>query len=344
MRISGIARVVPRRVVTNDELLDQLMAHPENRIQGPERPVLRRMLREILRHAGAEKRHHRDGSGCPFDYVVEAGRTALAMAGTRPEQVDLLLYVGVGRGFLEPATSCLFQSALGLSNATCFDVLDACASWLRALDLAYQYMKTGRYARVLLLNGEFNFQEYIRWDFRSLADLEHLGVGFTVGEAATATLLEASPEDGYHATFQTSGRQNTLCQIPLPNAAQFVPDADLERHRPLRFFSYGRKLVAAAVDQLDAQFHADPCLRRYQPDVIFGHAVSVPTSRTVLDRLGLDPAAYVETFPRFGNTVSASLPVGLSVALEEGRLHRGDRVLFMMGSAGITTGFCTLRF
>lgn len=344
MRLASIAHVVPQRVVRNDELLDRVMAHEENRVSRMERPLFRRALREILRHTGATTRHHRGPGESAFELGLAAGRTALERAGIGPSEIDLLIYVGVGRAFLEPATACLFQSTLRLSNATCFDLLDACASWMRGLDLAKRYLDAGTYRRVMLLNCEFNFEEYIRWDFRSVGDLEHMGVGFTVGEAATATVLEASGEDEYYATFQTDGRGYSLCQIPLPNTPDFVPDTDVARHPPLHFFSYGRKLIECAVDQLERHFHADPHLRDRAADLIVGHAVGVPTTQNVIRRLELDPEKYLETFPAFGNTVSASLPVGLSVAQEEGRLRRGDRVLLLMGSAGVTTGFVTFRF
>jgi len=46
------------------------------------------------------------------------------------------MYVGIGRGVLEPASANIYQDMLGLANATAFDVLDACASWLRAVHIA----------------------------------------------------------------------------------------------------------------------------------------------------------------------------------------------------------------
>ena len=63
-----------------------------------------------------------------------------------------------------------------------------------------------------------------------------------------------------------------------------------------------------------------------------------------LRKLGLDPGRVFETHPRFGNTVSASLPLGLAVAEKEGRLERGMQVLLLMGSAGVTTGLGSLEY
>jgi 3-oxoacyl-[acyl-carrier-protein] synthase-3 len=64
----------------------------------------------------------------------------------------------------------------------------------------------------------------------------------------------------------------------------------------------------------------------------------------VADKLRLDVGKHYEIFPHYGNTVSASLPLALSLAIDEGRLKRGDRALLMMASAGITTGYAALTY
>ena len=89
---------------------------------------------------------------------------------------------------------------------------------------------------------------------------------------------------------------------------------------------------------------ADEHASGFDYDIIFGHAASVPASRAVADRLGLDIGRHYEIFPDYGNTVSASLPLAMSLALDEGRLKRGHRVLLLVASAGITTGYATLTF
>ncbi len=71
--------------------------------------------------------------------------------------------------------------------------------------------------------------------------------------------------------------------------------------------------------------------------IVSGHAWSVSSSSRVIKLLGLDPSRVFETHARFGNTVAASLPLALAVAVAEGRLVRGMRVLLLMGSAGVST-------
>jgi len=347
MRIVTVQHALPSREVTNDDLIERFLEHADGDLTDGRRSRLDRALRGFLARAGAERRFHRAPGERAIEFGLAAGRRALAAAEVGPKDVDLLIYVGVGRGFLEPATATAFQSLLGLSRATCFDILDACASWLRALDVARHLIHGGAARRVMILNCEFNFEEYIRWDLRSPSDLQRLGAGFTVGEAATATLLERGEgaDDDYHAVFHTQGEHHDLCQIPLPHAAQFQLDGGEggDPGVPMRFYAVAADLHAAALDGLERLYWSDPRFCGKSWDLVFGHSTSVPASREILARLRIDPERAVDLFPRFGNTVSASVPLALSIALGEGRLRRGQSLLIIMGSAGLTVGFCGLR-
>jgi 3-oxoacyl-[acyl-carrier-protein] synthase-3 len=165
-----------------------------------------------------------------------------------------------------------------------------------------------------------------------------------VGEAATATVLGSGGED-YHATFMTRGEHYGLCQIPLEHARQFMngsrPRCDAP---PLHFFVYAAELHQHAISQLERQFRSDPSLAGGRWDLIVGHSTSVPAARSVVRRLRLDPERVFETFSRYGNTVSASIPLGLSLALERALLERGQHVLLITASAGLTTGFVSFRY
>jgi 3-oxoacyl-[acyl-carrier-protein] synthase III len=344
VKILGIAHALPSAVVTNEQLVSRILSHDLNAIPQVDRARFSEDLSARFERAGAVTRFHRAPGELAVSFGVDAGRRALERAGLGAEDIDLLIYVGVGRGFLEPATANIFQHRLGLVRATCFDVLDACASWMRALDIAHHMLARGVYRHVMVLNCEFNFEEFIRWDFRRVEDLEHLWGGFTVGEAATATILGADDTD-YHATFVTSGEHHGLCQIPLGHARNFLDGAPSKCDAPpLRFFVFAAELHQQAIPQLARQFRDDPALANGHWDLVVGHSTSIPAALSVMRKLQLDPERAVETFSRHGNTVSASIPLGLSLALDGGRLERGHRVLLVSASAGLTTGFLSFRY
>jgi 3-oxoacyl-[acyl-carrier-protein] synthase III len=345
VKIRAIAHAVPSRCVTNGDLLRQVAARNRATLPPSQLDELCAFLDAQLERAGAVERYHRDTGESALDFGIRAGRQALERAGLSPASIDLLIYVGVGRGFVEPATANVFQHALHLHNATCFDILDACASWLRALDVVRCMLRAGSYRRAMILNCEFNFQEYEPSAIASRAEMEDLWAGYTVGEAATATIVSAAEQEvEYHVSFRNLGQHVPLCQIPLPHAAQFQ-NGDRRTDRPgMRFYAQPNPLAASAIREISRQYWDDPCFHNQRHDIVFGHSASVPVSRAIRERLGIDERLHYELFPRYGNTVSAAIPLAMSLALQEGRLRRGNRVLLVMGGAGITTALGTFVF
>src|SRR6516225_1728746 len=127
----------------------------------------------------------------------------------------------------------------------------------------------------------------------------------------------------------TAGEHFGLCVIPLPGMDGFVPGHCDERYVPGQLFSLSRKLVDAVTAGIVQLFDSDPLLHGPY-DVAFGHEVSERVCEAVTRRLGVADV-YFPTHRRYGNTVSGSVPLGMSTALREGRLKRGDRVLIIIG-------------
>jgi 3-oxoacyl-[acyl-carrier-protein] synthase III len=346
MRICSIAYALPEKLVTNEDLVARLAATVCDAATAAESKAFCDFLGQKLAITGAGTRYHRADGENALDLGISAGRRALESARLEPDAIDLLIYVGVGRGWLEPATANAFQSALGLSGATCFDVLDACASWLRAFDIAHHLLASRTYRYVMILNCEANFREYEPRRIKSLKQMERLWAGYTVGEAATATILSADEAGGadYRALFGNAGNHVRDCEIPLPHVAEFGPSAESIDGLPMHFLSNPDALARGAIRQLNRQYWSDPVFPSLATQVIFGHSVSVPVSQLVVRALELDAARHYEIFPRYGNVVSASLPLAMSLAVEEGRFQRGDRALLVMGGAGLTTALATFVY
>ncbi len=345
MKILHVAHALPSKKVTNGDLIDEVVDRNRARFSDAQLKELRQRMQLSFRVAGTEVRYHRAEGEKAFTVGMRAGQLALERSGVPAADIDLLIYAGVGRGWLEPAMANIFQAELGLGRATCFDVLDACASWIRSLQLAKALITAGTYRTVMILNCELNFREYANFEIERMEDLEYSFSAFTIGEAATATLLVADPEhDDFALSFRTSGDKWNLCHIPLPHADDFVSCTVTDRCKPMSFYTSPRELLAVATSMLGAHFSETPELRERTYDLFLGHEVSLPTTRMVTKLLNIDPGIVFTTHSRFGNTVSASLPLNISIAEAEGRLKRGMQVLLTMGSAGVTSAFCAFRY
>lgn len=344
MKFLSIAHALPSLRVTNQALLDEILKRSRKHLSIEDLKTLERKVLRFFRMSGTETRYHRNIGERAVDFAIQAGKKALAKAGVSPEDVDLLIYAGVGRGWVEPATANLFQSELGLKGATCFDVLDACASWLRSVSIAKMFLDQAVHRVVMILNCEFNFREYANFEMKSVKDIENSFSAFTIGEAATATILTAenNPPDP-HLSFKSWGEKHGLCKIPLPNASDFSTNGS-NGMKPMAFFTVPAELFSFTMKKLISHIRETPVVAEKAYDLIIGHAVSRGATEKVIQLLGMDTSRVFETHHRFGNTVSASLPLALSVAEGEGRLARDMNVLLLMGSAGVTTALGAFKY
>ncbi len=338
MRILNISYALPSQEVSNEKLIGEIVERNRANLSPHELENVETQMKKFFKMSGTVTRYHRGIGERALDFAVKAGKAALKKAGVNPEDVDLLIYAGVARGWMEPATANLFQSELGLKSATCFDVMDACASWIRSLAIAKSFLAQKAYKLVMILNCEFTFREYANFDFKSSQDLENAFSAFTIGEAATATLLTADgSDDDSFFSFKTWGEKHGLCKIPLPNADDFSPANSSDGLKPMSFFTMPGELLSFTVRKLVNHFRESQAIANKVHEIVIGHAVSVGCTARVVKLLNLDPKSVFETHSRFGNTVAASLPLALAVAEAEGKLVRGMRVLLLMGSAGVST-------
>ncbi len=336
MRIRGLGLGMPSRVVTNDEVLALVETESRASLDGKTDKVLSG-LRALLHRSGTRERRWRAPGERAFDFARLAVNQALEEARLKPDEIDLLLYVGVGRGWVEPGMANFFMDAFGMTNATGFDILDACLSWLRALHVAQQFLKNNLYRNILILNAEFN-QEYHDWAIREPDELAFRFAQMTIGESATATILtnEDAGLEPFFA-FKTDSKRHDLCKIPLPTIGSYNNQERCPRLDPLVFFAYSSDLVLAAQELIPPLFFDTPELQRRQCDIAFSHSASKPLTDALADRMGIRDQ-IVNLYPEIGNCVSASLPTAMAIAAQRGVLRHDMQMLLVMGSAGFSAG------
>lgn len=345
MRYCAVEYAIPSKVVTNTEIIQEIVSMSKRFLTQKALNLLEFKLDELFKKSVTSVRYHRAKNEKAIQFGIEAGKKALQSANMSPKDIDLLIYVGVGRGYIEPATANVFQKQLRLTKATCFDILDACASWLRAVHVAHSFLKTGMYRNIMIMNCEFNFREYANFEFKSVKDIEFNFPTFTIGEAATATIVTASEEDDeYYASFRTWGDRHTLCKIPLPHFNEYS-DGELRKEIPsLTFFSYGEKIFRFVFSRLCKHYREDAVLNKFSHEIVFSHAASDAMSDKVIQscKLGIDKG--YNTHKRFGNTVSASVPLAMACAMKDGKLKHGTNVLTGFGSAGVSTAWSKFKY
>ncbi|MDH4200527.1 MAG: 3-oxoacyl-ACP synthase [Spirochaetia bacterium] len=338
MKIQSIAVKIPSKQVTNQTIMDMIEEHSP-RVTKVMLKAYQRMAMHMLKKSGARDRYIRDleKGEKPSEFIRAAIQEVLDNGGVKKEDIDLVIYCGIGKGFIEPANAYFYAKMFGM-EASCFDITDACMSWIRALEIAYQFLKTGKYRNVLVVNGEFNAYEHGYPELFEIKDLKQIKYTFptyTIGEAASATLLVPSEQE-WSFDFISKPQYADLCTIPHENYKDFVDDSPkLGLSGPHKFVSFGQEMINHATIYL--QQLVKEVIHSYDhPDIYFPHAATSTAYLMGGVDLGIDrDKMYTEVFPAYGNLVSASVPAGIKRALDEKRMKRGDKVVLFPASAGM---------
>ena len=328
----------------NQQCLEIVADRNRERFSDNQLDLVRTLISRGFEITGNERRHIAVNGESALDFGRAAATRAVERAGIPASDIDLVIYAGVARGWIEPATADLFQDVVGAVNATSFDVLDACAGWLRGMHIAHSLLQSGAYRTALLVACEFGWDDFIRCDLDSIAALDQYFAGLTLGEAATATVLAATDEDDFRFHFRTFPEYHRLCVIPLHSAAQLDPQMLNGGLQPGRFAAHSTALTAATMKCAIQTFEDEPSFLQDDYDIFFAHIASKKGGDIVAKRLGLPLSIHYATHEEYGNTASAAVPLAMSLALEEGRLKRGSRVLVGVTSAGITIGMSSFTY
>ncbi len=344
MRLLGVGHAIPSMRVGNDDILRELRAQSSTLAGADELARIEAATVRFLETSGTEYRYVLAPGERAIDFALQAGAAAIRDADIDPDDIGFVIFAGVARGSLDPATANVVQAGLRLRNATCFDVSDGCASWIRAMDVAQRFVDAGSHRAGLIVNAECGLRQYADFQIRDLRHLELRLAAFTVGEAATATVVGADPASSWHFVFKNFPDRYDLCMLALPGWEDWVLEAAKTPYVPGRFLALSRDLIPLVVRRIVEVFRSDDLLPRLEYDIILGHAASERASAAVLKRLGISHDRYFPTHTRYGNTVSAATPLAIRLAADEGRLRRGDRVLAIVGGAGISIGIATFHY
>jgi acyl-CoA:acyl-CoA alkyltransferase len=356
VRIDGIAAVFPSRVVSNDDILEIIALESRESFhdESQKAKALQR-IRQLLNYSGSKYRRWSHPNEAPIQLLTEAIYKALAERGYKLSDIDLLVYTGVGGGFSEPGNAYMVAHALGMRHTQCFDIKDACNSWSRALQLINcVFGMDSSVCRALVVNAEFNMYpggpgvpDLFR--LQHAEEIESRFPAYTIGEAATATLLvkDSTREWEFHFSSRTDladlcvipeGNYHGYCSIGLKDQCD-ISSTKIARNGAYRFTSFGSELSAhgmtAAID-----IFKQLSIQRDSIKMIFPHASSKRDWDTGAEILGVRQLLF-HIYPDYGNVVSASVPAGIALAKEKGEIRRGDRLVTWVGSAGMSFSACT---
>ncbi len=347
MIIESIGLSLPSWKVSNEEVIDLIKHHSKPVFSGNLEKTLRK-IDIILRKTGAETRFwlNRQKQEKPIDHIKKAAQEALKKANLEKDDIDLLVYVGIGKGFIEPGESYFVAKSLGMNKVRCFDITDACMSWLAAMQIVDSLFKTGAYKSAMIINGEFNVHAgtlFKNYTLKNEEQLKFTFPTFTIGEAATCTILSPNDPKNFEFDFSSKTDLADLCIIPLPEFEDYCEiDINRANNGVMNFTSFGTELHKVGETEAVKLFKT-LSIQRSEIDRVFTHASSKEEWSHYGKIAGIEDKIF-HIYQKTGNLVSASVPAAMSMALDEGKLKKNDKIIAWAGSAGMSFCGCVFNF
>lgn len=318
-RIAGTGGYLPERVMTNTEFEEFVDTSDE-------------WIRE---RTGIERRHIAAEGETTGDMAVAAARKAMAAADATADEIDLIILATTTPDKVFPSTACIVQSRLEISNIPAFDVHAACSGFIYALDIADRFIRTGG-ARCALIIGSETYSRILDWTDRTTCVL--------FGDGAGAAVLRQSDEPGIMSThIHADGKYADLLEVPAgvsSGYAQLREEAAFIRMKGNEVF---RKAVST-LGSIARETLAANNIDKHEISWLIPHQANLRIIAAAAKKFELPMERVVVTVDEHANTSSASIPLALDVAIRDGRVKRGDLLLFEGFGAGFTWGSALVRY
>ena len=270
---------------------------------------------------------------------AEAAKIAMCRANVQPGEVDLIVVSTATPDRLLPATACDMQALLGATNAAAFDISAACSGFIYALDVAEGHLAAGRGEIALVVSTE-KMSGIVDWTDRKTCVLFGDGAG-------AAVVRRSSNGRGLLSSFIRS--DGTLAEllwrpaggVTIPfDIAVLDEKSHLVKMAGREVFKAAVRSMAEAADQ--ALLRAG--LRAEDIALLIPHQANIRIIEATARYANMPMEKVYVNVDRYGNMSSATVPVALDEAIEEGRIKRGDHVLMVAFGAGFTWGSAVLRW
>jgi 3-oxoacyl-[acyl-carrier-protein] synthase-3 len=323
--ITGTGAFAPARVVSNAELSAQLGEEIDEFVSG------------VL---GIRERRWCGPGESTATLAEAAAREALASAGLRPADVELLIVATDTPEHISPATASVLHGRLGARRAGTFDVNAGCASFVTALAVADRFLRADATYRHILVVSAYAMSKYL-----DPADKKTLTI---FADGAGAVVVSAASRPGILATaFDADGRFAPDMGVFAGGTAEPITEAVLKdggRSR-LRFVrKYPAEVNEEGWPRLAREVLARIGRREAEVALWLWTQVNRSTIEKVMAALGQPMTRTHTVMDRFGYTGSACLPMALDDARRLGRLAEGDLVLLTASGAGLAMGCVALEW
>jgi 3-oxoacyl-[acyl-carrier-protein] synthase III len=288
------------------------------------------VIEKIEKTTGIKTRHLA-GSLSVVD-LAERAAEKLFESSIDSESIDFLVLVTQSPLNILPASACLLHNKLKL-NSSClsFDVNLGCSGYVYALALCGSLIEAGIVRQGLIICSE-TYSKYIDPKDRTCRPL--------FSDAAAASLIARTTDDTlgpFEMGTEGGGYNNVIVRSDEDTVGLDFNKLFMNGGKVFMFtMNMVPKCVNALLEKSEITIH--------DVDLYIFHQASKLIIDNLIRRLKIPPDKVFINYETIGNTVSASIPIAMKQAIEEGKMHKGDNVMLVGFGVGYSWGACMLKY
>jgi 3-oxoacyl-[acyl-carrier-protein] synthase-3 len=319
--VLGCGSYLPSRILTNAELAGKVDTSDD----------------WIVQRTGIRERRIAAPGECTSNLAIAAARNALADGDIDPQSIDLIILATSTPDNTFPASAVAVQAGLGITRGAAFDLQAVCSGFVYALSVADSMLKSGAFKRALVIGSE-TFSRLLDWNDRTTCVLFGDGAGAVVLDAVTSSGGGAAERGILTTHLRSDGRHKD--KLYVDGGVSSTGTVGHLRMEGREVFKYAVAMITdVVVDAFAATGHTAKDIDWFVP-----HQANKRIIEGSAQKLGIAPEKIVLTVDKHGNTSAASIPLALSVAVNDGRIKKGDLVLLEAMGGGFTWGAILLRW
>lgn len=314
---------IPERVVPND-FFNYLVEDADN---------------WIFSRTGMRERRFAAPHESTSDLATIAAINALKQGNIDPAELDCIILGTSTADMILPAAASMVQKNIGAVNAFAFDINAVCSSFVFAMEIADNFIRSGKYNKILVIGAD---------TYSKILDFQDQTTCPLFGDGAGAAVLGSTTEKKgiLQSIIKSDGKGWELIQVPSSGSRKPVT-AETITLRENTFKMEGKRVFIFATDvipQIIQEVTAKAGIKADQLDHIIPHQANVRIIDFISKKTAIPKERFLLNLDRYGNTAAASVGIALDENLRNGVIKPGELVLMMGFGGGLSWGGILIRF
>ncbi len=292
----------------------------------------------IFSRTGMRERRFAAPHESTSDLATKAALNALEFGDIKPAELDCIIVGTSTADMILPSSACMVQKNIGAVNAFAFDMNAVCSSFVYALEIADNFIRSGKYKKILVIGAD---------TYSKILDLQDQTTCPLFGDGAAAVILGATTEKRgiLQSIIRSDGNGWDLIQVPSSGSRKPIT-AETISLRENTFKMEGKKVYVFATDvipQIIEEVTAKEGISPDRLDHIIPHQANVRIIDFIVKKTGIAKEKFLLNLDRYGNTAAASVGLALDENLRNGVIRPGELLLVMGFGGGLSWGGILIR-